>query len=95
MPASFTPPPIQEIKPAIMQPPPSTIDVVQVSGSNNHYVALIKEGDQLRQVRAGDHLNDNSVVLGVSKLGVELQRGDKPARMIEVKDVQSVFGASP
>ena len=79
----------------VFTPPPANIDVVRIEGSNHHYAALIKEGDNTRLVHAGEKLNDGTTVVSVTTRGVELQRGDKAAHLVAVKDVQSVFGNSP
>ena len=91
-PMSYTPPPqapgSQQQMPSYF--PSSSIDVTRIEGSNDHYLAFVKEGDTVRQVQTGDHLNDGSLVLGVSPRGIELKR-DGTSRMVQVKDVQAVF----
>ena len=96
-PPSFMPPPVnQEARQMpVFTPPPSNVDVERIEGSNRHYAALVKEGDNSHLVRAGDKLNDGSTVVSVTPRGVELQRGDKAMHLVEVKDVETVFGGSP
>ncbi|MGE3623395.1 MAG: hypothetical protein AB7H77_05945 [Bdellovibrionales bacterium] len=98
-PPIYSPPPsmnASESRPAPVPfvPPPSPVDVVRIEGSNNRYAAVIKEGDSTRTIHAGDKLPDGSVVLSISKRGVELQRNNRDARLVQVKDVQTVFGNS-
>jgi len=91
------PSPATSFQPANIQSMPSQgsiTDVIQITGSNGNYAALVKEGVDKHYIHTGDRLSDGSIVLAITPGGVELTKG-KTKHLVEVKDVQTVFGNSP
>jgi type IV pilus biogenesis protein PilP len=74
--------------------PAETIDIQRIEGSAGHYTAFIKEFDGTHPVHAGDHISGGYTVVSISSQGVELERG-KVTRLVQVKNIQTVFGGAP
>lgn len=72
----------------------STLEVLQVAGTNGSYTATIKDMGATRTVRVGDKLPDGRTVRTITREGIGIEQG-KGERFVRVKGAELVSAMSP
>jgi hypothetical protein len=81
----YTPPPVK------VDQGPRKVDISRISGIAGQYVAAYKFNGEDRQIRAGDKMDDGSLVASISPRGVVLSK-NKERVVLPVKGAPQVFG---
>ncbi|MGE0109135.1 MAG: hypothetical protein AB7S81_05140 [Bdellovibrionales bacterium] len=84
-------PPVSSPPPVKVDQGPRKVDILRISGIAGQYVAAYKFNGEDRQIRAGDKMDDGSLVASISPRGVVLSKNNK-REVLPVKGAPQVFG---